>query len=93
LVLGGLIRDINTGGDSGVPGLKDIPLLGALFGTKNKKIDRTELLVVITPRVVRSDQGVREISQELRERMRSGAMGREAADSTKGAPSINQSEN
>jgi general secretion pathway protein D len=82
LVLGGLIRDINTGGDSGVPGLKDIPLFGALFGTKSKKVDRTELLVVITPRVVRSDQGIRELSQELRERMKSGLTGRELNGST-----------
>jgi general secretion pathway protein D len=86
LVLGGLIRDINKAGGSGVPGLQDIPLFGALFGTKTKKIDRTELLVVITPRVVRTDQGVREVSQELRERMRSGLIGREANSPTTAAP-------
>lgn len=87
LVLGGLIRDINTGGDSGVPGLKDIPLIGALFGTKSKKTDRTELLVVITPRVVRSDQGIRELSQELRERMKGALIGREANGLTFSTPS------
>jgi general secretion pathway protein D len=87
LVLGGLIRDINTGNDSGVPGFKDIPLFGALFGTKSKKIDRTELLVVITPRVVRSDQGIRELSQELRERMLGGLMERQVNSLTSGTPS------
>jgi general secretion pathway protein D len=86
LVLGGLIRDSNKAGGSGVPGLQDIPLIGALFGTKTKKVERTELLVVITPRVVRSDQGVRELSQELRERMRSGVIGREANGPTLDAP-------
>jgi general secretion pathway protein D len=70
IVLGGLIRDKVSASDSGVPGLHAIPLFGALFGTKEKNLDRTELLVVITPRVIRSDQGLREASQELRERMR-----------------------
>ncbi len=87
LVLGGLIRDSSKAGGSGVPGLQDIPLIGALFGTKTKKIERTELLVVITPRVVRSDQGIRELSQELRERMRSGLTGREPSGSTSGTAS------
>lgn len=70
IVLGGLIRDKLTTANSGVPGLHNIPLFGALFGTKEKSLDRTELLVVITPRVIRSDQAVREVGQELRDRMR-----------------------
>lgn len=71
LVLGGLIRDNRTNGSSGVPVLHDIPVLGALFGTKNLNNNRTELLVIITPRVVRSDQDAREVSAELRDRMKS----------------------
>ena len=70
IVLGGLIRDKVTTSNSGVPGLHNIPIFGALFGTKEKSLDRTELLVVITPRVIRSDQAMREVGQELRERMR-----------------------
>lgn len=70
LVLGGLIRDNTTTSKSGVPLLQDIPLFGALFGTNNKSNARTELLVVITPKVVRSDLDVREVSGELRERMK-----------------------
>ena len=71
LVLGGLIRDNNTSGSNGVPLLHEIPLLGALFGTKSNKGQRTELLVVITPRVLRSDQDAREVSAEMRDRMKS----------------------
>lgn len=71
LVLGGLIRDNRTNGSAGVPLLHDIPVLGALFGTKNVNDKRTELLVIITPRVVRSDQDAREVSAELRDRMQS----------------------
>ncbi|MFM2450596.1 MAG: hypothetical protein RIS44_3046 [Pseudomonadota bacterium] len=70
LVLGGLIREKNTSGAGGVPGLQDIPLLGALFGVKSKNLNRTELLVVITPRVVRSDVSMREVGDELRDRMK-----------------------
>jgi general secretion pathway protein D len=70
LVLGGLIRDRSTEGDSGIPILKDIPLLGKLFGTTTNEGDRNELLVIITPRVVRSDEHIRQISSELRNRLK-----------------------
>ena len=70
LVLGGLIRDNTTAGKSGLPGLQDIPVFGALFGTNNKSVNRTELLVVITPRVVRTEQDVRQLGQELKDRMK-----------------------
>jgi general secretion pathway protein D len=71
LVLGGLIRDNSTTGSNGLPGLHEIPLFGALFGTKKKNDQRTELLVIITPRVIRSDQDAREVSSEVRDRMKS----------------------
>ncbi|GAB4397004.1 MAG: type II secretion system secretin GspD [Rhodoferax sp.] len=70
LVLGGLIRDNSTTGRSGLPGLQDIPLLGHLFGATTNSNHRTELLVVITPRVVRTEQDMRQASQELKDRMR-----------------------
>lgn len=70
IVLGGLIRDNATNGSAGVPLLHEIPVLGALFGTKTIDATRTELLVVITPRVVRSDQEARDVSNEMRERMK-----------------------
>jgi general secretion pathway protein D len=71
LVLGGLIRDNSTTGSNGLPGLHEIPLFGALFGTKKRNDQRTELLVIITPRVIRSDQDAREVSSEIRDRMKS----------------------
>ncbi|MEO7392699.1 MAG: type II secretion system secretin GspD [Ramlibacter sp.] len=71
IVLGGLIRDNSANESSGLPVLSDIPVFGALFGSKTKRIDRTELLVVITPRVVRSDQEARDVSAEMRDRMQS----------------------
>ena len=70
LVMGGLISDNTTTDKSGLPILSSIPVLGALFGTQTKNVNRTELLVVITPRVVRSDQELREVTSEMRERMK-----------------------
>lgn len=70
LVLGGLIRDNTTTGKSGVPLLQDLPLFGSLFSTNTSNVNRTELLVMITPQVVRSDQALRELSTDLRAKMK-----------------------
>lgn len=70
IVLGGLIRDNKTNSRSGIPLLHDIPVVGNLFGATNVTTTRTELLVMITPRVVRSELDIREAGAEIRERMR-----------------------
>ncbi|MDO5624437.1 MAG: type II secretion system secretin GspD [Pseudomonadota bacterium] len=69
LVLGGLIRDSVSNTKSGVPILSAIPVVGALFGTHSNTANRTELLVILTPRVLRSDEDARAVSRELRQRM------------------------
>ena len=69
LVLGGLIKDTTSSGKSGLPLLSSIPVVGALFGTHSNAANRTELLVILTPRVLRSDDDARAISRELRSRM------------------------
>lgn len=70
IVLGGLIKDNETRGKTGVPLLQDLPLVGNLFGTNTRGGGRTELLVVITPKVVRTDPEIREVSEELRDRLK-----------------------
>ncbi|GKS95117.1 type II secretion system secretin GspD [Acidovorax sp. SUPP2825] len=70
IVLGGLIKDNSTVGKAGVPLLQDIPVLGNLFGTNSNTSVRTELLIVLTPRVVRTDVDIREVSEDLRDRMK-----------------------
>lgn len=70
VVLGGLIRDNSTTGNSGIPFLKDIPGIGALFGGTTQSSNRVELLVFITPRVIRDQQDLRDISTEMRNRMK-----------------------
>jgi general secretion pathway protein D len=67
LVLGGLIRDNTTNGKTGLPLLQEIPLIGNLFGATATNTNRTELVVLITPRVVRSTQDMREVTQEFKD--------------------------
>ncbi|MBV7452986.1 type II secretion system secretin GspD [Acidovorax sp. sif1233] len=71
IVLGGLIRENDSGSRSGIPGLADIPVLGSLFSTTSNKRNRTELLVLMTPRALEDDDQLRSASAEMRERMRS----------------------
>jgi general secretion pathway protein D len=69
VALGGLIRERSTDSVSGIPILKDIPLLGNLFKSTAQDGLRTELLVLITPRVVRGPAQAREVTDELRRRL------------------------
>lgn len=70
VVLGGLIRENSSLGDSGVPVLHKIPLIGALFGTTTTDSRRTELLVIITPRALFNEDEIRAVSNEMREQVR-----------------------
>ncbi len=56
LVISGLIRDDISGGNAGIPELKDLPGFGPLFGSQEKKKKSTELLILITPYVILSEQ-------------------------------------
>src|SRR2546427_7430390 len=69
--MGGLIQENTSDGRSGIPVLHELPVVGNLFGSTNNSMRRTELLVIITPRVVRTDVDIREVSEDLREHMRS----------------------
>ncbi|RMB08162.1 type II secretion system secretin GspD [Eilatimonas milleporae] len=70
LALGGLIQSSTTIIDSGVPVLKNIPLLGNAFKNRDERRQRTELLILVTPRVVGSVEEARSVTEELRRRMR-----------------------
>lgn len=69
IMLGGLITENASDSESGVPLLSKIPLLGALFGATEKSNRRTELVVLITPRVVRNSDDARLLTDEFRQRM------------------------
>jgi general secretion pathway protein D len=66
IALGGLIKRNHNYSDSGIPGLKDVPLLGKLFGATTVTGDKTELLVFLRPRIIRSPAAAREMTDQLR---------------------------
>ena len=65
VVLGGIIDDQVRRNRSGVPYLMDVPVLGRLFRVDSEKVERTELIILITPRVIRNRQELRAVSQEF----------------------------
>ncbi|MFI3221745.1 MAG: type II secretion system secretin GspD [Methylococcaceae bacterium] len=69
IVLGGLIEDNNGISKSGIPLLYDLPWIGSLFGSSSYTSIKTELVVLITPRVVKSKQDSRLISDEFKRKL------------------------
>lgn len=70
VVLGGLIEDSRSDGKQGVPGLYSLPVLGGLFGQTSKTSTRTELVVVLTPKVIASDQDIESVTEDFRSKVR-----------------------
>ena len=70
IALGGLIRDDWTKSNTGIPVLSQIPVLGLLFGRTDDLIERQELIVIITPRVVGNSEEAAQVTRELRVRMK-----------------------
>jgi general secretion pathway protein D len=69
IVLGGLIKENKNDTKAGIPFLHELPLIGPLFGNTRYIKDKTELVVLITPRVVTSKQDAREISDEFKRKL------------------------
>ena len=51
-VLGGLMQDISADGTDGLPGVSDVPGVGAAFKTTTKEYEKTELVIFIQPRII-----------------------------------------
>ena len=66
LVLGGLIQNRRTNIRIGVPWLSRIPILGYLFGSVEEKIEKTELLLLITPRAIGTALDAARITEQMR---------------------------
>ena len=69
VVIGGMIAENRTSGDSGIPYLKDIPGLGLLFRSQMLSKTRTELLVFITPYVISNDGDAAAITRQFQDQM------------------------
>ncbi|MGC1301077.1 MAG: hypothetical protein WA840_01775, partial [Caulobacteraceae bacterium] len=70
IALGGMIQDQITTTRTGVPILSAIPILGALVGSRDNTRARTELLVLLTPRVIRGPDEAQVITEELKQKIK-----------------------
>jgi general secretion pathway protein D len=70
VAIAGLIREADTRSRSGVPYLSDIPLLGYLFGKTTRSSNRSELLILITPHVIRTPERFEEMTQDIKDSLR-----------------------
>ena len=70
VAIAGLIRDTADSSRSGIPFLSQIPILGALFGQTTKNSSRTELIILITPHVIKTPEKLRDMTQDLKDSLR-----------------------
>ena len=77
LLMGGLITGTRSAGDTGVPGLAKVPVLGRLFRSDSYQEDRTELMIMVIPYVVVDYEEGWELTERLKSQLR---LHRELAD-------------
>jgi general secretion pathway protein D len=70
IVLGGLMKDEYDDGESGVQGLSKIPVLGNLFGNKNRRRVKSNLMVFLRPVVLRTAESTNQLSLDRYESIR-----------------------
>ncbi|MFT5438334.1 MAG: general secretion pathway protein D [Alphaproteobacteria bacterium] len=73
VALGGLINDEQNDSVSGIPLLASIPFLGKLFSSTTETSRRTELLILITPRVISNREEARAVTNDLRKSLHNAA--------------------
>lgn len=69
VMLGGLISENNSLTSNALPVLGDLPVIGPLFGTKADVRGRTELVIFITPHILRTSDDARRLTEELTSRL------------------------
>jgi general secretion pathway protein D len=68
IVIGGLTDRQKEHRQGGIPVLSDIPWIGGLFGRLSRRVTETELLLFITPRVIRGDDDAERLTAPLRKK-------------------------
>jgi len=69
IVIGGLIRDSKNVVKTGVPVLSKIPILGVFFGTQQYTVNKTELIILMTPHIITNPLQSDEVTREFREKV------------------------
>ena len=70
VLMGGLISDSSSAGQTGVPWLGKVPGLGRLFRVDSSQRDRTELLILVTPYVIADHAAGRELTERMKAELR-----------------------
>ena len=73
LVIGGIIAENKERDRTGIPYLMDIPVFGRFFGATTDKITRTELIMLVTPHVIRNRGEARDVTEEFKRRLSTAA--------------------
>jgi len=76
IVIGGLIREDTNKTRSGIPFLSRIPILGWLFGNTTDDTTRTEIIILLTPHVIKNQLEAKDISREYVDKMTESSKGR-----------------
>lgn len=70
VMLAGLIKDEVGRGSTGFPGLSRIPIIGGLFGQQKSSTGRSEVIILLTPMIIRNPQEARDLTDEYSRRFR-----------------------
>ncbi|WP_345294522.1 type II secretion system secretin GspD [Luteimonas vadosa] len=70
VIMAGLIQDGITRGSNGLPGLSRIPVIGGLFGQQRSVTTRSEVIILLTPTLVRDPSAARDLTDEYGRRFR-----------------------
>jgi len=73
VMIGGILAEVQGAGETKVPWLGDIPILGWAFKGTSDTLRKTNLLVVLTPKIVRGPDDLQKVTVEGRERFRDGS--------------------
>jgi general secretion pathway protein D len=80
IIIGGLIREDSTKSKDGIPFLSKIPVLGALFSNTTDNTFRTELIILLTPRVIRSQGDSENLTSDYIKRYKGTTQDEEIVD-------------
>jgi general secretion pathway protein D len=72
VLLAGLVAETQTKTREGIPVLDQLPVVGGAFGSTGKQRQRTELIILIKPRIIRDSVDASQVAEQLRAKMRGG---------------------
>jgi len=84
VAIGGLISDSMRASEQGIPFLSDIPVLGNLFKYDDKSKEKVNLIILLTPRILKNPSALAALTDEERERFHRAVSGRRVFSGTMG---------